>query len=142
MNADVLKGFFEGRVRAAELARQAARAEVLLNEGAHDALTTDIEAEFTVTAAHLVALCDAVTRGDLKACQLEVLAAVLVRSEKFTWDPRSREGGLVSRVIYAWEAPEINYVLSPGTMPKFRHLLLTGEDRFENADWSEKPGPR
>jgi len=142
MNADVLKGFFEGRVPAAEIAREAARAETLWNEGTHDALTADLTAEFPVRPAHLVALCDAVTKGEVKPCQLEVLASVLVRSEKFMWDPRSREGALVSRVIYAWEAPEINYLLTVATMAKFRRLLLTGEDRFDNADWSEEPGPR
>ena len=140
MNADILKDFLEGRVSAAALAREAARAEELLDRGTHEALTKDLGAEFTVTPAHLVALCDAVAGGALKACQLEVLASVMVRSEKFMWDPRSPQGALVSRVIYAWEAPEINYVLSGATVDKFRHLLRTGEDQFDNADWSEKPG--
>jgi len=140
MNAEILKGFFEGRVRAAALAQEATRAETLLNAGTHEALTTDLEADFTVRPAHLVAVCDAVARGDLAAGQLEVLATVLVRSEKFLWDPRSSEGRLVSRVIYAWEAPEINYVLSAATAAKFRRLLTTGEDSFCDGDWSEKPG--
>jgi len=136
MNADVLKGFFDGRVCAADLAREAARAETLFAEGEHEPLANDLAGDFTVRPDHLVALCDAVSSGEMRACQLEVLAAVLVRSERFTWDPRTPEGALVSRVIYAWEAPEINYVLTPATAAKFRHLLATGEDRFGDADWS------
>jgi hypothetical protein len=42
-------------------------------------------------------------------------------------------------VIYAWEAPEINYVLSTGTVKKFRVLLRTGENTFDASDWSEVP---
>jgi len=140
MNADILKGFFEGRVRASVLAQEAERAETLFNQGTHDALTTDLADEFTVNTGHLVSLCDAVTKKDLAAERLEVLASVLVRSEKFTWDPRSSEGALVSRVIYAWEAPEINYTLSAATADKFRRLLTTGEDGFTDEDWSERPG--
>jgi hypothetical protein len=55
------------------------------------------------------------------------------------WDPSTAAGALVSRVIYAWEAPEINYVLSTGTVKKFVLLLRTGENTFDASDWSEVP---
>ncbi|HUI11044.1 MAG TPA: hypothetical protein VL221_12000 [Bacteroidota bacterium] len=123
------------------LAQETALSESLLEGGEYTAVGTDLESEFTVRPVHLVALCDAVLKGELKAARLEVLASVLVRSEKFMWDPRTKEGGLVSRVIYAWEAPEINYVLSTATAAKFRHMLVTGENEFDDADWSDTGRP-
>jgi hypothetical protein len=92
-----------------------------------------------VKPANLVSLCDAVTRRELQPCHLEVIASVLVRSERFVWDPRTAEGALVSKVVYAWEAPEINYVLSPETVKKFARLLTSGEDTFGASDYSEIP---
>jgi len=139
MNAETLKGFFEGCVRASVLAKEADRAIRDVRDEASDVLTDDLSMDFVVTAKHLLALCDAVIRNDLKPCDLEVIASALVRSERFLWDPSTAEGALVSKVIYAWEAPEINYVLSPGTVRKFRRLLESGEDTFDASDWSEIP---
>ena len=139
MNAETIRGFFEGRVKAHILA---AEAEVTHNDVSHaadDVLTDDLSADFVVTANHLVALCDAVVRKELNPSHLEVIASVLVRSERFTWDPTTAPGSLLSKVIYAWEAPEINYVLSAETVKKFARLLRTGEDTFGASDWSEVP---
>jgi hypothetical protein len=136
MDAETLKSFFEGRVHASVLAGEADEADHDVRDEADDVLTDDLCSDFVVTAEHLLALCNAVIRGELKACHLEVIASVLVRSERFIWDPSTPAGALVSKVIYAWEAPEINYVLSPATVKKFRLLLTTGNDTFDNADWS------
>jgi hypothetical protein len=139
MKAETLKGFFEGGVGASVLAGEAEKTNHDVRDEADDALTDDLPADFVVTGKHLEALCDSVTRGDLQASHLEVIASVLVRSERFMWDPSTAAGALVSRVIYAWEAPEINYVLSRGTVEKFRLLLRTGRDTFDGSDWSELP---
>ena len=139
MNAETLKGFFEGCVGASVLAGEAERTHRDVRDEADDALTDDLSADFVVTGRHLEALCEAVIRGDLQASHLEVIASVLVRSERFIWDPSTAAGALVSRVIYAWEAPEINYVLSPLTVEKFGLLLRTGRDTFDGSDWSEVP---
>jgi hypothetical protein len=140
MNAETLKGFFEGAVRGSVLAEEAERTEHDVLDAENDVLTEDLSENFVITAEHLLALCDAVSRNELEPCHLEVIASVLVRSERFTWDPRSPEGALVSKVIYAWEAPEINYVLSRETVKKFARLLMTGEDTFCASDWSAIPG--
>lgn len=139
MKAETLKGFFEGRVGASVLAEEAKETIHDVRDEADDVLTDDLSTDFVVTAEHLEALCDAVIRDDLQAYHLEVIASVLVRSERFMWDPSTAAGALVSRVIYAWEAPEINYILSPGTVKKSRLLLRTGEDTFTASDWSEVP---
>jgi hypothetical protein len=110
-----------------------------VRDEADDVLTDDLSADFVVTENYLEALCDAVICGDLQARHLEVIASLLVRSERFIWDPSTAAGARVSRVIYAWEAPEINYVLSTGTVKKFRVLLRTGENTFDASDWSEVP---
>ena len=139
MKAEILKEFFEGRVDASVLAGEAEKTIHDVRDEADDVLTDDLTADFVVTGRDLEALCEAVMRDDLHACHLEVIASLLVRSERFLWDPSTAAGALVSRVIYAWEAPEINYVLSPGTVRKFGQLLRTGEDTFDSSDWSELP---
>lgn len=139
MNAETLKGFFEGCVRASVLAAEANETDHNVRDEADDVLTDDLSADFVVTAKHILALCDAVIHNELKPCHLEVIASVLVRSERFIWDPSTPEGALVSKVIYSWEAPEINYVLSPETVKKFARLVKTGEDTFDNSDWSAVP---
>jgi hypothetical protein len=141
MNAEILKEFFEGRLAAPVLALEAEKTNHDVRNEADDVLTDDLSADFVVTGKHLEALCDAVLRNELQACHLEVVASVLVRSERFVWDPSTAEGAMVSRIIYAWEAPEINYVLSPGTVRKFGQLLRTGEETFDASDWSEIPPP-
>jgi hypothetical protein len=107
-----------------------------VRQAADDVLTDDLSADFVVTANNLVALCDAVIRKEIRPSHLEVIASVLVRSERFFWDPTTATGSLVSKVIYAWEAPEINYVLSEETVKKFGRLLTSGEDTFGASDWS------
>ena len=139
MKAETLKGFLEGRVGASVLAEEAEETIHDVRVEADDVLTDDLSTDFVVTGKHLEALCDAVICDDLQARHLEVIASVLVRSERFMWDPSTAVGALVSRVIYAWEAPEINYVLATGTVKKFRLLLATGEDTFVASDWSEVP---
>jgi hypothetical protein len=139
MKAETLRGFFERRVSASVLAGEAEETMHDVRVEADDVLTHDLSTDFVVTGENLEALCDAVIRGDLQAWHLEVIASVLVKSERFMWDPSTAAGALVSRVIYAWEAPEINYVLSTGTVKKFVLLLRTGENTFDASDWSEVP---
>lgn len=139
MKAETLRGFFERRVSASVLAGEAEETMHDVRVEADDVLTHDLSTDFVVTGENLEALCDAVIRDDLQARHLEVIASVLVRSERFIWDPSTVAGALVSRIIYAWEAPEINYVLSTGTVKKFDLLLRTGEDTFDASDWSEVP---
>jgi hypothetical protein len=139
MNAETLRGFLEGRASACVLAREADATILDLRNAGDDVLTDDLSEDFVVTPGHLMALCDSVIHNDLRPCHLEVIASVLVRSERFVWDPSTPAGALVSKVIYSWEAPEINYVLSPGTVEKFRRLLGSGEDTFSATDWAEIP---
>jgi hypothetical protein len=139
MKAETLKGFFEGNVRASVLAAEADETSNDVRNRADDVLTDDLRAEFVVRPGHLASLCESVTHREIQPCQLEVIASVLVRSERFIWDPTTTEGALVSKVIYAWEAPEINYVLSQETVKKFARLLTVGEDTFDASDWSAIP---
>ena len=85
MNAETIRGFFEGRVKARLLAAEAGTADDDVRHASDDVLTDDLSADFLVSANHLAALCDAVVRNEMKPCHLEVIASVLVRSERFTW---------------------------------------------------------
>lgn len=135
MKPQTLKAFFEGRVTADALASEGERQNGRRQLDGTCVLCDDLKEDFAVESDHLVALCDAVLNGHFPACLLEHIASVLVQSEHFVWDPRSPSGKRVSEVIYAWEAPEINYLLTRETVLKFRNLLLTGEKSFVQDDW-------
>ncbi|HXX64788.1 MAG TPA: hypothetical protein VEO56_13405 [Bacteroidota bacterium] len=135
MKADTLKAFFEKRIPASALSEGAdGKGEGVPYNGT-GVLTDDLKEDFVVETRHLIAICDAVLSGAIKPCQLEQIASILVQSERFLWDPRDPLGKRVSEVIYAWEAPEINYLLTRDTVVKFRNLLLTGERTFVQEDW-------
>jgi len=134
MKQKTLKAFFEGEITAANLAREAKEAGQLEDNTRLDSLTDDLSEDFIVTADHLVALCDAVMDGDLKPSQLQDIAWVLVSSERFLWNLEDDPKDPVNEVIHAWDAPEINYRLIGDTVMKFRRLLRTGENTFDQYD--------
>jgi hypothetical protein len=79
-----------------------------------------------VRAETLIRLCDAVLAGHLAASALEVIAFVIVASERLQVDPDDER---VQRVLFDWMTPEVNYELTPGNLRMFREWL-TGETPF------------
>jgi hypothetical protein len=77
----------------------------------------------TITADMLVRLCDAALAGSLPVSALEIVAFVVVASDRLQW---GEEDELVARVLYDWAMPEINWELTPANLRMFREWL-TGE---------------
>ena len=136
MDAAVLRDFFLGTADAEGLARELAYAMHELAPGCLELRMADLTEPFSITTAHLVRLCDAVLAGKLPPVGLADVGFALVASDHFAWDTDTLEGERVAETIWDWSAPEVNYRLTPETVQKFRHRLLTGEDTFVSADLS------
>lgn len=72
-------------------------------------MTDDLTEEFTVTANHLVRLCDAVLADEIPAEALEAVGFGLIASDMFCWDGDALDGARVAETLYDWAAPEVNY---------------------------------
>jgi hypothetical protein len=134
MHEAVLRDFFLGIADIATLHRDM---EGTVVRTSHDVFTHHViamDSEFTITRAHLIALCDAVLVGDLPPTDLSAIAFALETSDHFQWDFESPEAELISETLADWSSPEINYPPTLGMISKFRHRLATGEDAFTRAD--------
>ncbi len=136
MHESILRDFFVGTV---DIAALRADLQGAVTRTSHDVFRQHIismAADFDVSGAHLVGLCDAVLAEQLPAADLRFIAFCLVASDRFQWDTDTPEGDLIGETLFDWDSPEINYPLNPQTVAKFRHRLLTGEDTFSDADTS------
>lgn len=134
MHESILRDFFLG---SADIATLCADLQGAVTRTSHDVSSqhiVSIATDFAVASAHLVSLCDAVLAGQLPAADLSVIAFCLVASDCFHWDTDTHEGNLIGETLFDWDSPEINYPLDMGTVAKFRHRLLTGEDTFTRED--------
>jgi hypothetical protein len=134
MHEAILRDFLLGKADVSALRHDL---EGTVSRTGHDVFThrvIDMEGEFTLSIAHLVALCDAVLVGDLPPQDLSVIAFAIEASDRFQWDYESRSGDLIRETLADWSCPEINYPLTLGTVAKFRRRLVTGEDTFTRAD--------
>ena len=141
MHEAALRDFFEGKADLTALQRDLAG---ITTRTSHDLFThriVDMDSGFMVSAAHLIALCDAVLAGDLPPQELRVIGFALQASDRFQWDFDSPEGERIGETLADWSSPEINYPLTLGNVAKFRHRLVTGEETFTRADVPEQePG--
>ena len=134
MHEAVLRDFFHG---AADVAVLRADLTGTVTRTGHDVFqhrVVDMDDDFTVDAAHLIALCDATLAGQLSPADLSTIATCMELSDRFQWDSGTPEGELVADMLNCWSSPEINYPLTPATLAKFRLRLTTGEDTFTVSD--------
>jgi hypothetical protein len=92
-----------------------------------------LDGEFTVTAEHLVRLCDAVLAGSLQAEQLATIGLCMIASDYFHWDDKTPGGFWVGETLHDWSSPEINYPLTKDTVKLFRERLVTHKDVLKNT---------
>ena len=134
MHEAVLRDFFLG---AADVAALRADVTATVRRTSHDVFqhhVVDMEDDFTVSAAYLIALCDATLAGQLPSADLSAIATCMELSDRFHWDSATPEGELVADTLNCWSSPEINYPLTPAMLAKFRRRLATGEDTFTASD--------
>jgi len=134
MREAVLRDFFVGKAEIATLRRDLEGTVTRTSHGVFTHHVIAMDGHFTMSRAHLIALCDAVLVGDLPPQDLSVIGFSLETSDHFEWDFDSPEGELIGETLADWSSPEINYPLTLGTVAKFRHRLATGEDTFSRAD--------
>jgi hypothetical protein len=142
MHASVLRDFFLGKVSGQELAADLAGTTERVGFDSYRHHMTDLEEDFPIESAHLVRLCDAVLAGTVPTEALADVGFGMIASDHFLWDTDSPDGHRVGDTLYDWSSPEINFPLNAQTVAKFRHRLLTGEDRFTREDGRARPKPR
>jgi hypothetical protein len=134
MNARVLRDFLEDRIQASVLSADLRDAFEQTSVDSFRLHMTDLTEDFAVRPEHLVKLCDAVLTGQLDAEALRAIGFGMIASDHFDWDGEAPGGAAVAKTLHDWASPEANYGLSPRTVAKFKHRLLTGEDTFTHAD--------
>jgi hypothetical protein len=140
MREHVLLDFFRGRLDATALSRDLEGSIVRVGHDQAGVRIVDLPGgEHEVTAEGLVRVCDAVERRLLDPWMLEAIGFCLLASDHFRWDPGTPDGARVAIVIGYWSAPLANFPLTPRTVAKARHLLLTGEDTFGAEDLEKAP---
>lgn len=138
MREAVLRDFFLGVADTATLRRGMKRTVVRTSDDVFTHDVTPMDGELAITRAHLVALCDAVLVGELRPSDLSAIAFALETSDHLEWEFEAKDAELISETLADWSSPEINYPLTLGTISKFRHRLLTGEDVFTRADIAQQ----
>ncbi len=117
-----LRDFFTGKTSASKLARDVSGSCVRLSQLVSEVRIADMAGELEVTRPMLVALCDAILRGEFPPDELKTIGFALMASEHFTWD--GDKDDLLASVIQNWSAPEINYPLTMQNIKRFKMWLL------------------
>lgn len=136
----ILRDFFLGRVDAGALSRDLDAS--IVDRGPNEAgvLIEDLEGgEHKVVVADLLKVCDAAVAGHLAPWKLEAVGFCLVASDYFQYDRDEPEGEVITTVIHLWASPQVNYPLTVKNVSRARHLLLTGENTFTEADLEDVP---
>jgi hypothetical protein len=102
MNGDTLRAFFEDRVSAVALNADLEGAFAQTAGDTFRLQMTDLDADFFVTADHLVKLCDAVLAGALDPEALRAVGFGVIGSDHFNWDPDDPIGARVGHTLYDW----------------------------------------
>lgn len=143
MTEQTLEKYFSRNVTAEQLAKDLKNAQ---ERTSYDVTTYYIQemecnGEYELTPEHLIKLCDDTLNGQLQLEDLNSVAFALNSSDFFTWDGRTVEGERMSKVIFAWDNPEIDYPLTIENIQLWKNYLLTGEDNF-NLEQLKRRGKR
>jgi len=133
MHEAILCDFFTGDTDAKSLADDLRGAIVSDGMVARHPIV-DMTGEFTVTAAHLVAVCDAVLAGAIPLDDLRAIGFCLFASEAFEWDAGTSDGERVAEVCDHWSSPEIDFPLTIENVEKWKLYLDSGVDQLRCRD--------
>lgn len=122
MREATLRDFFAGKLPAGTVAAEVRDAVEPQGKTGRRVYIEDLPAgeELTVTAGMLVKLCDAALEGSLSCSALEIIAFAIIASEHMRPDV---DDELVTRVLYDWAVPDVNWELTDGSVRMFRDWL-------------------
>ena len=135
MREEILKQFFTEEVDAKVLADDLVGSMVTKGDMTKHPIE-DMAERFRLAPEHLIRLCDAVLRDEIKPQYLQSIGFCIVASDNFQYDTDTPEGNLVGETVLDWSAPIINYPLTKKNVEKFRQKLANGEDPFTSSDAS------
>lgn len=127
MKEKILLDYFNGNATTDTLLD--GLADTLVNEGQIDHFkieSIDSEGEFIVRPEHLVKLSNEAINGRLRKENLGLISFILIASDFFTWDTGTDDGEKVSRVLFDWDNPSINYPLTTENVKLWKVYLETG----------------
>ena len=133
MREAILCDFFKGDTDALALAHDLRGAIASDGMVARHPIV-DMAGEFTVTAAHLVTLCDAILDGSIPPGDLRAIGFCLFASDAFEWDADTTDGERVAEVCNHWSSPEINFPLTMENVAKWKLYLDSGVDQLRCRD--------
>lgn len=136
MHESILRDFFLGKADAEVLSKDIEGSRVITSKPDSSPVVSrnhivDMDSEFEVSRANLIATCDAFIAGSLKAGDLEFIGFVLECSSKFTWD--GDQDDTLASVIEDLAAPWINYPLNVENIQRCRRWLKGVEKRPDGA---------
>jgi hypothetical protein len=79
--------------------------------------------EFQIEPEHLIRPCDAILSNSISPGVLQPIAFCMIASDNFEWDSETDSGDVVSRALFDWSAPEINYPLTTENVRLARERL-------------------
>jgi len=137
MHESILRDFFLGKADAKVLAKDIEGSRVITSSPGVLPVTSrnhivDMDPDFEVSRAHLIAVCDAFLTGSLTAADVEFIGYALASSSKFTWD--GDQDDTLASIINDWAAPEINYSLNAENIQRCRRWLQGTENHPDRAD--------
>ena len=132
MHESILRDFFLGKTDGKVLSKDIEGSRVITSRTGTIPVVSrnhivDMESEFEVSRANLVAICDAFLAGSLKSSDVEFVGYALVCSGKFTWD--GDQDNTLASIINDWADPEINYSLNVENIQRCRRWL-EGTERY------------
>lgn len=124
----VLRGFFAGDVKPADLGHQAIACVERIDEiSVNVHMKREKNDDFVLTSQVVLRLCEAAISGDLPLEALPTLAFIL-EAGSFEWGEEDIQAGeTYRRVLQALSCPEINCPLNRETIEMFRRWLLGTE---------------
>jgi hypothetical protein len=136
MHESILRDFFLRKVDAKVLARDIEGSRVITSQpGALPVVSRnhiiDMDSDFEVSRANLVAVCNAFLTGTLKAGDVNFIGYALACSDRFTWD--GDQDNTLASIIEHWSTPEINYPLTVENIQRCRRWLEGTENYPDRA---------
>jgi len=135
MREEILKQFFTGDADVNVLVRDLKGSLITKGDVTKHPIE-DMSEPFQVLPEHLIRLCDAVLAAEINPKYLQAVGFCIITSDNFEYDTDTSEGDLVGETVSDWSAPMVHYPLTERNVEKFRHRLVTGEDRFTISDAS------
>ena len=133
MKEQVLKEYFEINTTAKSLNDDVEGSKV---KTGYDTFNINVEQykpnkEFKVKIHHILKLCDDCLNGFISPKNLNIISFALICSDNFIWEEDTIEDDIITKTVYDWDNPEINYKLTEDNLLLWKEFLMTGNYKLK-----------